>query len=211
MTSLVKSSPLRLKAIDEAGVFEGYGSVFNVVDDVRDVVVPGAFAASLARHGAEGTRPKGLWQHRWDCPILTWSEMREDARGLRVRGQLLLDIQQAREAHALMRAGELDGLSIGFECSDIEYARPDEFEQKFGFGLAPAPYAMQPGEKVRVLKGIDLWEVSLVTFPACRPARVETVKAGMPAHDRAALAAALARRQLAMAGIVGRHAIQSRQ
>ena len=199
-----KQSTLRLdtKALAEDGTFEGYGSVFNVVDSVGDVVAPGAYAASLAAHKAAGTRPKGLWQHDSYCPILTWLDMAEDDRGLRCKGRLILDVERAREAHALMKAGELDGLSIGFEVTDCEFTAPDDFEAKYGWGLAPMPYAMPGNDQIRVLTGIDLWEVSLVTFPACSPARVDTVKSTMPTPDYGSLAAALARRQSALASFL---------
>jgi uncharacterized protein len=198
MTLARKAAPLRLKALADDGVFEGYGSIFNVVDSVGDVVAPGAYAATLARHASEGTRPKGLWQHDPSRPILTWLDLREDDRGLWCKGRLILEVEQAREAHALMKAGELDGLSIGFECTEVEFARPEDYEQKFGYGLAPMPYAMPAGSQVRVLKAVDLWEVSIVTFPACAPARVEAVKAAPP-RDLSRVVAAIARRQAALA------------
>lgn len=199
MTLVTKAAPLRLKQIGDDGTFEGYGSIFNVVDTVGDVVVPGAYAATLARHAEDGTRPKGLWQHDPTRPILSWVEMREDAKGLWCKGRLILDVEQAREAHALMKAGELDGLSIGFECTEIEFARPEDFEAKYGAPL-PLDSIFAPGSQVRVLKGLDLWEVSLVTFPACRPAKVESVKspAAIKIRDVATPALSRAGRTLAL-------------
>lgn len=200
MPILTKVAPLRVKAAGDSGEFEGYGSIFNVVDSVGDVVMPGAYTATLERHAADGTRPKGLWQHDPSRPILSWLEMREDDKGLWCRGRLILDVQQAREAHALMKAGELDGLSIGFECTEAEYVRPDDFQAKFGYGLAPMPYPMAPGTQVRALRAIDLWEVSLVTFPACAPARLTAVKTAprpfVPAVSAAMAALAHHRRLL---------------
>ncbi|MDP4021420.1 HK97 family phage prohead protease [Methylobacterium sp. NEAU 140] len=123
------------------GHFTGYASVFGVPDLGRDVVVAGAFAGSLARRGAGGVRM--LFQHDPAEPIGRWIALREDARGLFAEGQLNLAVQRAREVDALMRGGGLDGLSIGFRTLR---ARP-------GAG----------GE--RRLLGVDLWEISLVTFP----------------------------------------------
>jgi HK97 family phage prohead protease len=123
------------------GHFTGYASLFGVPDLGRDVVMPGAFAASLARRGPAGVRL--LFQHDPAEPIGRWLTLREDARGLRAEGQLNLDVQRAREVDALMRQGGLDGLSIGFRTL---LARP-------GAGGA------------RRLHQVDLWEISLVTFP----------------------------------------------
>ncbi|MDP4004820.1 HK97 family phage prohead protease [Methylobacterium sp. NEAU K] len=123
------------------GHFTGYASVFGVPDLGRDVVVPGAFAASLARRGAAGVRL--LFQHDPAEPIGRWLSLREDTRGLFAEGQLNLAVQRAREIDALMRGGALDGLSIGFRT----------LLARRGLG----------GE--RRLQQVDLWEISLVTFP----------------------------------------------
>jgi len=136
------------------GTFSGHAALFGVEDLSHDVVEPGAFAASLARRGADGV--KMLWHHDPAEPIGRWLEIREDSRGLFVRGRLLPGIARAREALTLMKAGVLDGLSIGFRTLD---GRRD---RRGG---------------VRRLKAIDLWEISLVTFPMqpdARIARVET-------------------------------------
>lgn len=92
--------------------FTGYASVFGVPDLGRDVVMPGAFSASLARRGAAGVRM--LWQHDPTEPIGLWLSLAEDHRGLRVEGKLNPAVQRAREVEALIREGALDGLSIGF-------------------------------------------------------------------------------------------------
>ncbi|WP_331293112.1 MULTISPECIES: HK97 family phage prohead protease [Methylobacterium] len=129
------------------GQFSGYASVFGRPDLGRDVVVPGAFAASLARRGAAGVRL--LFQHDPAEPIGRWLALREDARGLFAHGQLNLAVQRAREVDALMRGGGLDGLSIGFRT----------LRARTGAG----------GE--RRLHQVDLWEISLVTFPLQPEAR----------------------------------------
>lgn len=134
------------------GEFEGYASLFGQPDLGRDMVMPGAFAASLARRGARGVRM--LWQHDPAEPIGAWLDLAEDARGLKVRGRLNLGVRRARDVHALMREGALDGLSIGFR---VERAAPDRVS-----GL-------------RRLERLDLWEVSLVTFPMLPGARIGPV------------------------------------
>lgn len=170
----VKRSTLRLKAEDIApdGSFRGYGSVFGFVDTYGDVVAPGAYTASLERHKAEGSKVKMLWQHDPGEPVGVWSNMFEDRKGLVCEGQLILDVARAREALALLRCGALDGLSIGFEAAAWEMGKPEDYEARFG-GICCPPGGIT---QVRVVTQIDLWEVSLVTFPACPPALIETVK-----------------------------------
>ncbi|WP_342109263.1 HK97 family phage prohead protease [Methylobacterium sp. SI9] len=129
------------------GHFTGYASVFGVPDLGRDVVVPGAFAASLARQGPAGVRL--LFQHDPAEPIGRWLSLREDAHGLFAEGQLNLAVQRAREVDALLRGGGIDGLSIGFRT----------LLARRGAG----------GE--RRLHRVDLWEISLVTFPLQPSAR----------------------------------------
>ncbi len=143
-----------LSALDCDGVFEGYASLFNVPDLGRDVVMPGAFGASLKARGAAGIRL--LWQHDPAQPLGRWLAVEEDRRGLRVRGRLNLLVERAREVHALLREGAVDGLSIGFR---VESARPER-----ATGL-------------RRLERLDLWEISLVTFPMLPDARVASGKA----------------------------------
>jgi hypothetical protein len=139
--------------VTEAGALEGYASLFGVVDLAKDVVVPGAFAEALARRGPAGVRM--LWQHDPAEPIGAWTTLQEDARGLLVRGRLNLAVGRAREIHALLRQGAVDGLSIGYR---VERARRDR-------------------AGVRRLERVDLWEVSVVTFPMQPGARVAAVKA----------------------------------
>jgi HK97 family phage prohead protease len=134
------------------GTFSGHACVFGVEDLAHDVVERGAFLASLARRSATGV--KMLWHHDPGEPIGRWLEIREDARGLFVRGRLLSSVARAREALALMREGVLDGLSIGFRT--VRGAR----DRRSG---------------VRRLSEIDLWEISLVTFPMQPQARVAAV------------------------------------
>ena len=96
--------------------------------------MPGAFKASLARRGADGVRM--LFQHDAHQPIGVWRELREDARGLYAKGQLTLDVGKAREVLSLMRAGALNGLSIGFKAKT---------------------FRRDPKTRVRRLFEVDLW------------------------------------------------------
>ena len=148
-----------MTALAAAGaVVEGYASLFGRVDMGRDRVAPGAFRRSLARRGAGGV--KLLWQHDPGRPIGRWTEIAEDGVGLRVRGRLLPEVAQGREALALIRAGALDGLSIGFRT--VRARR-------------------EPATGVRELVEIDLWEISLVTFPQMPGARLALAGSQMPA------------------------------
>ena len=132
------------------GVIEGYGSVFDNVDHGGDIIAPGAFAASLRG----GRKVKMLLQHDPADVVVTWEAVEEDAKGLRVRGRLLTSIRKGAEAYELIKAGAIDGLSIGFRTVK-SMARDGK----------------------RVIMQADLWEVSLVTFPMNELARVDAVKA----------------------------------
>jgi HK97 family phage prohead protease len=154
----VRDFDLSVKAssVADDGAFEGYGSVFGVVDSYQEVVAPGAFTDSLAELAGKGRTVPVLWQHRQDQPIGVYDSITEDDTGLLVKGRLLInDVAQAKEAHALMKAGAVTGLSIGY------WVRESSFDEKTG---------------IRTLTKLDLVEVSLVTFPANDDARVEAVK-----------------------------------
>jgi HK97 family phage prohead protease len=159
----VKYARADLTQVHADGTFSGYASLFGRADLGRDMVMPGAFRASLAKRGATGI--KMLFQHDPNEPIGVWEEIREDGSGLFVRGRLMTDVGRAREVLALMRAGALDGLSIGFKTVR---GRTDA------------------ATGVRHLLEVDLWEVSVVTFPMLPEARVSTVKAGTAALIRKA-------------------------
>jgi HK97 family phage prohead protease len=154
-TQETKFLPGPLSAVEGDGVFEGYASLFGVADLGKDVVMPGAFADSLKSRAAGGVRM--LWQHDPATPIGCWLSIEEDRRGLKVRGRLSLAVERARDIHALMREGAVDGLSIGFRVERARAERPT--------GL-------------RRLEKLDLWEISVVTFPMLPGARVEAVKQG---------------------------------
>ena len=150
-----KAARFEAKAVKPDGSFEGYASLFGAEDLGRDVVMPGAFRKSLLKRGARGV--KLLYQHDPNEVIGTWEEIREDQRGLFVRGQLLSDVARAREVLALMRAGAVDGLSIGYHVVKAESDR---------------------ASGTRRLIEVDLWEISVVTFPMLPAARVSAVKRG---------------------------------
>lgn len=145
----------QLKALSESGTFSGYGSVFGVQDSYGDVVVQGAFADSLAAQKAAGRMPAMLWQHRSAEPLGVYTSMAEDSIGLKVEGQIAMSTVRGAEAYALLKLGAISGLSIGY------MPREDSYDKVTG---------------VTTLKKVDLWEVSLVTFPANDAARVQGVK-----------------------------------
>ena len=138
-------------ALREGAEISGYASLFGATDQGGDVVQRGAYAASLARLAAAGGAVKMLWQHNPAQPIGVWDEVREDVRGLFVKGRLLTEVQAAREAHVLLQAGAIDGLSIGYRTLRSEKA----------------------GAGQRLLHEIELWEVSMVTFPMLPEARAQ--------------------------------------
>lgn len=142
--------PFKIKAVSEDGLFSGYGSVFGVIDSYKEVVSPGAFSESLSQR-----TPALLWQHRSGEPIGVYSAIREDQTGLYVEGKLALKTARGAEAYELLKMGAISGLSIGFVTRD------DSYDRVTG---------------IRTLKKVDLWEVSLVTFPANDAARVSGVK-----------------------------------
>ena len=142
-----------LCACSGSGVFVGYASLFGRRDQSGDIVLPGAFAASLKRRSASDVRM--LFQHDPAEPVGTWVDMREDARGLIVTGRLDPNVQRGRELFSLLDSRGLDGLSIGFKTVT---ARRDRTSG------------------ARLLSQIDLWEISLVTFPMLDGARVSQVK-----------------------------------
>lgn len=147
--------PLDVKAVGDDGTIEGYGSVFGVVDTYAEEVMPGAFVDSIRKRKAGGVRM--LWQHDSGRPIGVWEDLAEDSKGLYAKGRILKDVStQAKEAYGLLKAGALDGLSIGYR------------------ELSSESHGSKPG--VMALTELDLREISIVTFAANEKARVEAVK-----------------------------------
>ena len=139
--------------IEPDGTVEGYASLFGEIDQARDMVLRGAFADTLARRGVN--RVPMLFQHDPSEPVGVWLELREDHRGLYARGRLIPDVARARELLSLLRAGAIDGLSIGFRT---------------------VKGRVDLRTRVRSLQVVDLWEISIVTFPLLAGARVRAVK-----------------------------------
>ncbi|MEM1360140.1 MAG: HK97 family phage prohead protease [Pseudomonadota bacterium] len=136
--------------VKDGAVIEGFASLFGTPDQGGDIVVKGAYAKSLETLTEKGRAVKLLWQHDPAQPIGVWDEVREEDRGLYVKGRLLTDVARAREAACLIEAGALDGLSIGYRTVK---SQRDESGR-------------------RLLTELDLWEVSVVTFPMLPEARI---------------------------------------
>jgi HK97 family phage prohead protease len=146
--------PSKVKALDQdedVGTFEGYGAVFGNTDRHNEVIMPGAFRRSLLENGM----PSLIWQHDSKQPIGIYTSVKEDEHGLYVRGQLNLFVQKGKEAWQLLKQGALSGLSVGF------ITQRDKIDEETG---------------TRQLEDIDLFEISLVTFPANPMAKVVNVK-----------------------------------
>lgn len=155
MTTKTLDFGCELKATGDTGTFEGYGSVFNITDRGGDIVAAGAFAETLAAAKTAGRLPAMLWQHRQAEPIGVYTEMEEDAIGLKVKGRLALKTARGAEAYELMKMGAISGLSIGYRVRD------DSWDRVTG---------------VRTIKKADLHELSLVTMPMNDASRVSAVK-----------------------------------
>ena len=150
-----KSVHLEIKEVDDEGRFSGYGSIFGNKDSYGDVVEKGAFANFLIHNRVSSV--KLLWQHDSSEPIGVYDQIIEDDRGLYVSGRLLVkDIARAREAHALLKVGAIEGLSIGFRIN--------------------AGGAAIDNDGTRHLTDLQLFEISIVTFPANQMAQVSNVK-----------------------------------
>ena len=148
-----------IKAIgdgEDKGEFSGYGSIFGNKDLGNDVVVNGAFRKSLRAKGAR--KIKMLFQHDTKEPIGVYTQIKEDGNGLYVKGQLAMNTQKGREVYELMKMGAIDGLSVGYRVDAKGY----HYDER--------------GKK-RMLKEVDLMEISAVTFPMNPKARISAVKA----------------------------------
>jgi HK97 family phage prohead protease len=167
-----------IKSIGVDGAFEGYASVFNNIDSQNDRVHPGAFKTSIK---SRDKPVQLLWQHQWQSPIGTIISLFEDAHGLYVKGKLLLDVAQAKEAYTLMKAGVVRGLSIGYS---VKRSRRN------------------PDSGVRELLDLNLWEISLVTLPANEAAQVTVVKSRF-VNDMSALARMIDRAGVALLYAMG--------
>lgn len=150
---------VEMKAVGDSGEIEGYAAVFGNVDAYGDVVEPGAFKASLARRAAGKVRM--LSQHDPGLVIGVWDSLEEDAKGLLAKGRLILGTTGGRDAYELLKAGALDGLSIGYRAVKAERGSV-------------------ASKSVRLLKEIDLFEISVVTWGANDQATVQRIKSVGP-------------------------------
>ncbi|MCA0249055.1 MAG: HK97 family phage prohead protease, partial [Proteobacteria bacterium] len=174
LNQLLAGSPLDLEAvIGKPLLVHEATPVFKVLDDWGTVTMPGCFAASLERHKAAGTSPKMLWQHDQTQPIGAWSDVAEDDTGLRCAGNLILDVAKAVEAHALLKAGAIDGLSIGFQLISGEEVSAADAEAE-GIDTSSG-YRTEDGTII-LMREIDVQEISLVTFQSCAEATVDGVR-----------------------------------
>ena len=145
--------PLEIKNLSEGGEIVGLVAAFNNVDHGGDVIVPGAFVASLAEHKAAGTAPAMLLHHDMSRPIGRWTELSETGDGLLAKGKITRDCSDGAEAYALARDGALTGLSVGY-------------------GVKKAGRS----NGARLLQELALHEASLVAVPMNAKARVVSVK-----------------------------------
>lgn len=152
-----KSMQIKAEAVQDDGFFSGYASVFDVEDSYGDVVKKGAFLNSINEWQSKNKMPPVLWQHKRDEVIGVYTKMVEDEKGLYVEGRLLVDdVAKAKEAHALIKAGAIDGLSIGYYVKKWAYDKENQILE---------------------LLEIDLKEVSIVTIPANQDSTISEVKA----------------------------------
>lgn len=157
MTSLIKKSAANLSS-SSAGEISGYASVYNTPDHDNDIVMPGAFASSLK----SSRRVKLLWNHDHNQVIGKITQLKEDDYGLWFSAQLNLAISKGNEVYQLVKAGDVNQLSIGFT---ITKSRPSNSATQ------------------RLLEQLDLWEISVVTFPANEKAQINEIKSFAPLLD----------------------------
>lgn len=146
---------LDIKQITDEGIIEGYGAVFGNVDFTGDVLLKGAFLDTLGKMSEENRTIPMLWQHQGDAVIGVWEVLKEDDKGLWVRGKVFLETQGGKEAFIMLKGGAVTGLSIGYVTRSADYSEDME---------------------IRYLRQVDLEEISVVTFPANDMARIEAVK-----------------------------------
>jgi hypothetical protein len=152
---IFKPNQFKIKA-DEEGIIEAYVSIFGNVDLMNEVVEPGAFKKSLERK-----LPKGVWMHNWEKPIAKTLEAKEDSHGLYIKGQMIMEVQQAKEAYALLKEGVVDEFSIGYQ---VDKDAIDE-------------------NGVRHLKELTLYEWSPVLVGANQETQLLGIKGVLPYHE----------------------------
>ncbi|MDF2964987.1 MAG: hypothetical protein K0Q51_375 [Rickettsiaceae bacterium] len=152
----LKSSSIGL----EGCRIKGYASVFNVIDNHSDLIVKGAFENSIKKHFRD-TSIKLLWQHNQAEPIGVIDELYEDEIGLFMTASINNHTQRGREVISLIQQKAINGLSIGFKIEDVDYDK----------------------QGIRVIKKVDLWEVSIVTFPANEHAQINSLEKNISKYD----------------------------
>lgn len=162
----VKTVEFIKEDIQENGVFTGYGSTFGgKPDSYGDIIAEGAFSKSLSKNGRGGLGIAMLWQHKADKIPGVWKKFWEDKKGLGNEGMLALKTQLGSDAYELMQIGGIKAQSIGFDLPRDKTGK-----------VKPSAYELDKTKNTRLLKEINLWEVSLVTFPANTNARITGVK-----------------------------------
>ncbi len=155
----------RFEPSADAAEFSGYAVIWGERNSHGEIVERGAFTKTLAAHRSAGTKPVMFWSHNRDDIIGVWDEIREDEKGLLVRGRLLTEISRGREVHEMMKAGAVNGLSIGFRVP------PGGEERRSG---------------IRHLRQIDLVEISVVGLPSAGRARITSVRSSGRSTESAA-------------------------
>ena len=147
LTEKIEDNNPNLARFEDTGFFQGYASVFNVVDYAGDVILPNAFS------GRNYKNIKLLWQHEHKTPIGIIDEIYEDEKGLFVSGRIFLALEKGREAHILIQNQVTDHLSVGYQVIDSYYK-----------------------DNIRYITKVNLWEISIVTFPANKLAEITNIK-----------------------------------
>ena len=146
---------LSLRATGDEGIIEGHAAIFGEKNGHNEIVLPGAFTETLSSHRAAGTMPFMFRNHSSNDVIGVWEEMEEDKRGLRVKGRFLLEKQIGRDAYVDVKKAQVRGLSVGFIATE------DEYDYK---------------TNTRIIRSMDLYEVSLVAFPSAKSANILNVR-----------------------------------
>ena len=158
--------PFDIKEVTDDGIIEGFGAAFGgPPDSYGDIILEGAFKETIAKGGRNGTGFPMLWQHNYNEPIGIWTELIEKSKGLKVRGEVIKEVQKGKEAHALAKKKVITGLSIGWD-----YLR--DIDGK----VAEGAVEWDDDRNIRFLKRLELWEISPVTFPANTRAQITKVK-----------------------------------
>lgn len=155
---------LRFQAPTDAGEFSGYAVLWDERNGHNEVVKRGAFSRTIAEHRQAGTKPLMLWSHDTRDIIGVWEEIREDDQGLFVRGRIVMTTTRGREVFDLLKAGAVNGLSIGFRM------RGDH----------------RGSNGVRILTDIDVREISIVGLPSADRARITSVRSSGRSVESAA-------------------------